>query len=73
MPRDDAARFASLIQALDAADVPPPEARELWRATAGCLHLGAIEFSTMGGDATSDDGPVTVLQAGSLLGRSKGD
>ena len=57
VPRDDAAKFADLIQALDAADVPPPEARELWQATAGCLHLGAIEFSRFG---DSDDTPTQV-------------
>ena len=44
VPRDDAKGFEGLIKALDAADVPPPEAKELWRATAGCLHLGAIDF-----------------------------
>ena len=38
------AKFAALLSALDAADVPPPETRELFRATAACLHVGALEF-----------------------------
>ena len=61
VPRDDGARFDALMRALDAADVPPPEARELWRATAACLHLGAIQFGGAGGD---EDGPC-VPTAGS--------
>ena len=60
VPRDDAERFESLIRALDAADVPPPEARELWRATAGCVHLGAVGFDRVG-DAGDEDEEIDTL------------
>ena len=46
------------MRALDAADVPPPEARELWRATAACLHLGAIEFEAV--EDTTNEGHCVV-------------
>ena len=42
--RDDANRFQVLLSALEAADIHATDARELFRATAACLHLGAIGF-----------------------------
>eukprot|EP00900_Chrysochromulina_parva_P017668 jgi/Chrpa1/25902/Chrysochromulina_OHIO_Genome00011899-RA len=59
--RNDSSKFEALLRALDAADVPPPEARELWRATAGCVHLGAIEFTQIG-----DEGTLTAVTAATL-------
>ena len=60
-------RFSVLLAALDAADVPPPESRELFRATAACLHLGAIEFDSIepsSGDAQVCRGGVVCSNHG---------
>ena len=51
VPRDDSARWRALQSAVDAADVPPPEAAELYRATAACVHLGAVDFISESGEA----------------------
>ena len=58
--RDDAGRFHVLLAALEAADVASTDARELLRATAACLHLGAIAFDSVEGTGGGSEGTTVV-------------